>query len=309
MTESVVLSICIPAYNRPYELGRLLSSIQKQWVSGVEVVITDDSDTDVIEEAIQQYSDLAIVYIKNEKRLGFSQNLLHATRKARGTYIWWMGDDDTIVDGGIAYVLQCIQKHPEMIWINVQSERFPKPYVKNISEGFLATKNDPFLKIGNLLTFISTIILRADAINLDREDIVKYHDSLFINFVLVADILARGGQCYVVKYPYIKAYWPEPGNGWAAFPVFGVEFLRATEFSKPFFSSRAQRAMIASVFHYCWRGMLLEWAIIGRSPKPSIIPLIARYWSFPELYIAIPLLLLPRYLVRGLYVVYKMYEK
>jgi glycosyltransferase involved in cell wall biosynthesis len=46
MLEAPLLSICIPAYNRPNWLQRGLESITVGEGSDIEIVITDDSDTD-----------------------------------------------------------------------------------------------------------------------------------------------------------------------------------------------------------------------------------------------------------------------
>jgi hypothetical protein len=45
MPKAPLLSVCIPAYNRPNWLRRGLESIAITEGTGIEIVITDDSDT------------------------------------------------------------------------------------------------------------------------------------------------------------------------------------------------------------------------------------------------------------------------
>ena len=57
MTHQPLLSICIPAYNRPLWFRRALESIaisNERFASSVEIIITDDSDVPECEEIVKQ---------------------------------------------------------------------------------------------------------------------------------------------------------------------------------------------------------------------------------------------------------------
>ena len=98
MVKAPLLSICIPAYNRPVWLRRGLESVAVGngfYASRVEVVITDDSDHregeaitgDVLKGWHYRYEH-------HERPLGMAQNWNRAIALARGQYVMVLHDDD-----------------------------------------------------------------------------------------------------------------------------------------------------------------------------------------------------------------------
>jgi glycosyltransferase involved in cell wall biosynthesis len=89
------ISICIPAYKRIDYLKRLLSSIEIQHFKDYEVIISDDSNDQSVEELLKEFNGkFVIMYFKNKKALGTPANWNHAISKATGEWIKLMHDDD-----------------------------------------------------------------------------------------------------------------------------------------------------------------------------------------------------------------------
>ncbi|MDB5230244.1 MAG: glycosyl transferase family 2 [Chitinophagaceae bacterium] len=89
------ISICIPAYKRAEYLRQLLGSIAIQSFKDFEVIITDDSNDDSVQEVISQFSGkFQTRYFKNETALGSPENWNAAVKQARGSWIKLMHDDD-----------------------------------------------------------------------------------------------------------------------------------------------------------------------------------------------------------------------
>lgn len=89
------ISICIPAYRRIDYLKRLLSSIEIQNFKNYEVIISDDSNDNSVENLLKEFKGkLEVKYFKNEKALGTPANWNHAISKATGQWIKLMHDDD-----------------------------------------------------------------------------------------------------------------------------------------------------------------------------------------------------------------------
>jgi glycosyltransferase involved in cell wall biosynthesis len=99
MSNSPLISICIPAYKRIDYLQKLLHSISIQTFNDYEVLITDDSPDDTVETFVRNFTGLpGIQYFKNHQVLGTPENWNEAIRKASGTWIKLMHDDDWFVD-------------------------------------------------------------------------------------------------------------------------------------------------------------------------------------------------------------------
>ena len=78
MQNELRVAICIPAYEKKELLERALKSIDKQSYKDYFVVITDDSETDDVENFINSYisenKNYELIYIHNERQLGASGN-------------------------------------------------------------------------------------------------------------------------------------------------------------------------------------------------------------------------------------------
>jgi glycosyltransferase involved in cell wall biosynthesis len=92
--SGILISICIPTYKRPQYVERLLKSISTQRFKNYEVVITDDSPDNSLQEIVQKYSYLPIVYYKNDSAVGTPSNWNVGISKAKGEWIKLIHDDD-----------------------------------------------------------------------------------------------------------------------------------------------------------------------------------------------------------------------
>jgi glycosyltransferase involved in cell wall biosynthesis len=89
------VSICIPAYNQVVFLKNTLDSILSQSYQDYDVVITDDSTTDDVENLVGEYDFKGkLHYYRNESSLGSPQNWNAAISKAQGQYIKILHHDD-----------------------------------------------------------------------------------------------------------------------------------------------------------------------------------------------------------------------
>lgn len=95
MTPPVLISICIPAYKNTAFLQRVLDSISIQTFRDFEVVLTDDSPDDKVQELCEQYkAQFPLSYFRNRPSLGTPENWNEGLRQAKGQWIKLMHDDD-----------------------------------------------------------------------------------------------------------------------------------------------------------------------------------------------------------------------
>lgn len=98
------VSICIPAFNEPELLKKLLNSIITQSYVDFEVIITDDSKGNCVKKVIESFKkDIRIKYYQNLVRKGSPENWNTAIKHAIGEYIKIMHHDDWFTD---AYALE-----------------------------------------------------------------------------------------------------------------------------------------------------------------------------------------------------------
>ena len=86
MEKDFFVSICIPSYNRPEELYRLLKSIDCK-AEGVEVLVCEDKapKRDKVRAAVERFkteTDLYVKYVENEVNCGYDRNLRECIKNA-----------------------------------------------------------------------------------------------------------------------------------------------------------------------------------------------------------------------------------
>ncbi|PGT56940.1 hypothetical protein COD14_28750 [Bacillus cereus] len=95
--QTPLVSILIPAYNRPIYFKQALISALLQSYSNIEIIISDDSTNDESQKIALRFGNKfprVIKYYKNKINIGGRLNFQLALQKARGEYINFLMDDD-----------------------------------------------------------------------------------------------------------------------------------------------------------------------------------------------------------------------
>lgn len=111
-----LISICIPSYNRPKELQRLLLSVDVSKVDSIEIIVCEDMSPGrlAIREVCERYkkeSAYKLRYFENFSNLGYDANLRELISKAEGEYVMFMGDDDEFVEGALDKYIEFLLSH------------------------------------------------------------------------------------------------------------------------------------------------------------------------------------------------------
>ena len=105
-----LLSICIPTYNRREYLETSLTEIAKQasQFPEVEVIVSNNNSTDTTELLVagiwNKYPKIR--YFRNDKNIGGERNHIRCLEEAKGEYAWLFGDDEILLPGGLAHVVE-----------------------------------------------------------------------------------------------------------------------------------------------------------------------------------------------------------
>lgn len=105
------LAILIPTYNRAAILTENLSGILRDSLAEtVSIYVSDNCSSDNTESVMRdlQSKNRNVFYKRNPIDIGFDDNLLSLMRWAEGDYVWFMGDDDYILEGALDRILGVI---------------------------------------------------------------------------------------------------------------------------------------------------------------------------------------------------------
>ena len=167
----MILSICIPTHNKTFYLDQNLSRIIKIFNNNlIEVIISDNStDQHTLNLYNNKFSNYNYInFFRNPEILNMDDNIENAISKAKGEYVWILGDDDLIEEDALSYIFNIIQKNKYPIYIINSKSFYDKGKIIELSRNFIKKNkiynendNDIFLKeMGGYITFISSIIVK-----------------------------------------------------------------------------------------------------------------------------------------------------
>jgi glycosyltransferase involved in cell wall biosynthesis len=126
-----LISICIPTFNRARTLDRLMGNLAAE-VAGiegrVEVCVSDNHSPDGTLAVLESWkARMPLVFGSNDENIGYDGNLLKAAGMASGRFVWFMGDDDIVMEGAVKGVVDGIETNAGRgmgtIYINAKSGR------------------------------------------------------------------------------------------------------------------------------------------------------------------------------------------
>lgn len=117
-TDNVLLSICIPTYNRAVYLRDALQYAVPaiNSMNGlVELIVSDNCSNDGTLEILEDLPRHPWIHcVRNKKNEGPVKNGLNCIELAKGEYIWFVGDDDVISPEGLKHLIQAMEAHAEI---------------------------------------------------------------------------------------------------------------------------------------------------------------------------------------------------
>jgi len=98
--QKMLLTICIPTFNRSEQLNKLLDSISKinnNFLKKIEILISDNNSTDNTKDIVSKFLYLPnIKYVQQTSNIGAAKNLIYLYNLAKGKWVFGIGDDDLI---------------------------------------------------------------------------------------------------------------------------------------------------------------------------------------------------------------------
>jgi hypothetical protein len=140
----------------------------------------------------------------------------------------------------------------------------------------------------------------------------------FASTCVVLFILSEPGKFYFLRGPYILCH-PTTTQEFKeklvkdgrirneAFNVYGVDFYNILGEFKGKFEKKAIRKILSVNFAALWRGMVVAWIGGWDTPIGKRWKMFKLYWSFPEIWLAMPIFLMPLFVNRFLYRIYKVF--
>jgi abequosyltransferase len=206
-TEKPLISVCIPAFNRPEFMSDLLDSIVSQNFHNFEIIISEDNSPksfeieEVVNSYINEYTNIYITFTRNSETKGYDGNFRHLIDISNGQYCVFMGDDDLMCEGALLKIAEVINKfNPGVIlrtWARASRD------TKIVEEVYRYFDGDRLFKAGK--DGIVTMFRRSVAIAgyTVKRDLAKKHSTnrfdgtLLYQLYLTGMILSKNDGYYI----------------------------------------------------------------------------------------------------------------
>jgi glycosyltransferase involved in cell wall biosynthesis len=224
--QEVLISFCIPTFNRSDKLSRSVISIvdsinyslQQNTNFIFEIIISDNNSTDNTQDIFKCFKlkfetkNIRFKYIRNPKNIGASLNLINLPLYSDAKYVWFLSDDDFVKVKSVSEFISVSNKNISFFYatriladkdLNISELSLVQPCLNSnpnfYLNGFLMVKTLG-LDITNILGFFSSIIIEKDlwVNNIFDTSIFGEFGYLCILFLAVKD-----KQCYILQEPCI----------------------------------------------------------------------------------------------------------
>lgn len=107
-------SVCIPSYNAASVIGATIESLLRQTLTDWECLVVDDGSTDETENIVRGFGDPRIRFFKNETNLGYPGNLQRCRDLAKGSYVYFLANDDILSPLALERTYEAFQIAPDI---------------------------------------------------------------------------------------------------------------------------------------------------------------------------------------------------
>ncbi len=146
--ETPLISIGIPTYNRAHAISDAIISVQKQGITDLELIISDNASPDNTEEVVQSFAkdDPRIKYYRQDTNIGPQANFSFTQEKARGKYFMWLSDDDELVPDLLNRYVQFMEANPEYVLVSGEIKYWIKDKLIMVETDLGREEKSPLLR-------------------------------------------------------------------------------------------------------------------------------------------------------------------
>lgn len=231
-----ILSICIPTYNRANQLERLVKtlveSINKlnKETTSIELLISNNASTDKTHDYLQSLQHDFVNTINHTNNHGANWNIEFCYMRARGKYVWIIGDDDLPDFDLLEQIIYFIKSHsPGVIYISPIYSPDLSNTTKTRTEGKpkirIMGSRDFVNFVGHLLTFVSSLVVNAEITNKNKviKYFNKYRTSYIPSLIYSLPVLIQSSQFVCISNPRIKVTIGHT-TSYPAMQTFGINY-------------------------------------------------------------------------------------
>lgn len=215
----MILTIGIPVFNGQNCIKKTLKSISddlgNNFVSSVEVLVSDNCSTDETFNEVKEFSSLPVKYYKNSKNYGYDFNVDQVVNLSSGEYVWFLGCGEVVKKNSIDLLLRKIQLYkPSSIILNY--DIYEEESNSVVNEWVYQYGSDVILSSKNKKIPRYSVSLSANVIN-RKKWLENKQDLIEKDWIHVERILSMQSQkdfCHVILNDLYFTLYREKDGWW-----------------------------------------------------------------------------------------------
>lgn len=218
MSNTPILSICIPVYNRKMYLQRTLERLlcdKELFLEDIQLYISDNCSEDDILSVCEKYKEqgLNMEYHRNAENLNMDGNFANCFRHAKGKYVLLLGSDDTPNSAFFSKVLPILRNNDlGLLHLSINSSKDTLPVFYDNHESFL-------VDINCWITFISGNIVATKYV--EKVDLDRFKGTFLTQVPVYLEAACNSGKNAVLSGSfYLRDNDSSNNGGYGLFRVF-----------------------------------------------------------------------------------------
>jgi glycosyltransferase involved in cell wall biosynthesis len=115
------VTVCLPTFNKIRYLPAAIESVLAQEFRDFELLIVDDASTDGTSDAILNFRDSRIRYIRNPQNRGLVGNWNYCLELAQGDYAIMFHDDDVMLPSLLRREVEVLESNSKVVFVHAAS--------------------------------------------------------------------------------------------------------------------------------------------------------------------------------------------
>lgn len=243
--QGPILSLYVPTYNRAALLSQslraVLGQLTPEMTPSVEVVVADNASPDdtpaAVARAQAEFPHIPIRSVRRPENIGCDANFTDSPNQTRGEFVYMLSDDDLLLPGAVAKLLELIREHPNLDAFALNVSHFTTDLEsQNTQVGFpleedriVQDRDEALLLFGSHISFLSCMAFRRESVL--GKDYSPRRGTNFGQAYLFLDALASARGIYFTSRRYL-AVRQDNAEGYNVFRVLITNFHALMQYAR-----------------------------------------------------------------------------
>jgi abequosyltransferase len=275
--NNILLSICIPTYNRAKILDNTLNSIFNDIdfdSNSIEVIVSDNFSNDNTYEIVKKYSK--VKYFRHQKNTG-AYNCIFSLTLATGKYLKIINDTTIFTNGSLKFLINKLESNKEN---NINLFFFQNQFNNSFNEKYSFSRSEFVSTVSYLNTWLINFGIWKKDLN-KIEDIYKGLDTPFPHLYIYFRLININSKTKIYFNDFYKVTDVKQKGDYNLFDVFINKYLSILKSENiSFFILKFEKYRLFRNFVIIWMNTLLfrERNKYSYSTKNAISIILKKYW-------------------------------